>query len=809
MTKPLKARIDLHCHSWASNRPSLWLMQRLGCPESFTPPEHLWNIATQRGMQFVTITDHNTVTGAQEIAQTHDNVIVGEEVTTYFPGNVKVHVGCIDITERQHRDIQGIRENIYDLVEYLDQEGIIYFCAHPLFKINGALKWSHFEQMLLLFKRFEVINGTRLGRMNNITSQLLDKLTKDEIEILANKHGIEPKDDEPWKKYVVAGSDDHSGLFIGTCYTELEVEEYTKDAFLKSLREGKTKACGSSDGCLTLSHQINSIAFQYFRSKVTPESEELLYILGRIFDRDQPMKVSNRVRIKKGVRKLIKYFFRPKQSKVNLVEEIRDIIADNKSLKSLFDEGLMTRDEYNENVFNLASDVLDQMILRVLKKPQLLHYFIVFAPMVLSSYFMVSKNLHGDRDLLEKAEEWLGIKRNRRVAWFTDSFVNMDGVSKTCRKFLNAALERGKGLTVFTCHEEDLSNYEGVINFQPIHEFPTPGYENVKLYVPSILKTFKQIEDGDFDTIVISTPGPVGILGLICAKVMGIPTHGIYHTDLPRIAMRVSGDPMFGELAVQLTRMFYRQVDHVLAPSKWYIDDLRNLGIEEKNTSIMERWVDVDTFSPAKRSEMYWEEHAPVKLLFVGRMSQDKNVDLLIKLYHYLEVRYKNFVLHVVGDGPYYKEMETKTKTLEHFIMTGAKFGEDLAQAYASSDVFIYPGLLDTFGNVIIEAQASGLPCVVMNEGGPKELIVPGETGFISRTEEEFILNTEKFLQDTSLAKTMGEKAVNHARERYTKDRVFQSFWETVNKPLQEKSNGSKFQFENVQPEEKVISLTA
>jgi glycosyltransferase involved in cell wall biosynthesis len=468
----------------------------------------------------------------------------------------------------------------------------------------------------------------------------------------------------------------------------------------------------------------------------------------------------------------------------------------------------MTRNEYNENVFNLTADVLDQMIFRVIKKPQLLHYFIVFAPVLLSSYLLTSKNLHNDRDLIEKAEEYSGLMRKRKVAWFTDSFCNMDGVSKTCRKFLEAGLHRQKDIVIVTSHTDNLEGQEGVINLPPIHEFPTPGYEKVKLYVPSILKTFKEVEDEDFDAFVISTPGPVGLLGLIYAKIMGVPVYGIYHTDLPRIAMRVSGDAMFGELAMQLTRIFYRQVDHVFAPSQWYIDDLQNLEIPLENTDIMERWVDTDTFSPKHRDEGYWEKNAPVRLLFVGRMSKDKNIDLLIDLYRYLDTRYDNFVLHCVGDGPDYNDMVKKTASLKHFIMTGAKFGDDLAKAYASSDVFVYPGLLDTFGNVVIEAQASGLPCIVMNAGGPKELIIPGETGFVSRTEEEFIQHTEKFLKNGQLAEQMGKKAVDYVSTRYTEDRVFNAFWEIVSKPLPSKPE-NKFQFDHSETESKVISLPA
>ena len=196
--EPLYAKIDLHCHSWASDRPSLWLMQRLGCPESFISPEEVRENAMLRGMDFVTITDHNTCDGVREIEQ-YDNVITGQEVTAYFPGEIKVHIVCLDITPEQHREIHSLRENVFDLVRYLNDEAIIHFLAHPLIKVNGRLTWNEFEQSLLLFKRFEILNGTRLNRLNLAQEKVITNLTQDDLNRLADKHDFEPVGHRPWR----------------------------------------------------------------------------------------------------------------------------------------------------------------------------------------------------------------------------------------------------------------------------------------------------------------------------------------------------------------------------------------------------------------------------------------------------------------------------------------------------------------------------------------------------------------------------------------------------------------------------------
>ena len=114
-------KIDLHVHSRYSTRPSQWVLQKLGCQECYTEPQTLYRLAKKRGMSLVTITDHNVIDGCLEIAGLPDTFI-SEEVTTYFPEDgCKAHVLVYDINETQHREIQQARENIFDLVDYLQE----------------------------------------------------------------------------------------------------------------------------------------------------------------------------------------------------------------------------------------------------------------------------------------------------------------------------------------------------------------------------------------------------------------------------------------------------------------------------------------------------------------------------------------------------------------------------------------------------------------------------------------------------------------------------------------------------------------
>ncbi len=137
------------------------VLRRIGSPESFTAPLEIYEKARQRGMDFVTISDHNCIRGALEIAHLK-NTFLSSEITTYFPEDgCKIHVLVAGVDEAQFRMIQELRANIYDLHRYLTEENIFASVTHPFYRVNGRLTIDHLEKLLLMFRCFEEINGTR------------------------------------------------------------------------------------------------------------------------------------------------------------------------------------------------------------------------------------------------------------------------------------------------------------------------------------------------------------------------------------------------------------------------------------------------------------------------------------------------------------------------------------------------------------------------------------------------------------------------------------------------------------------------
>lgn len=146
MAKVFKA--DLHVHSKHSNKPSIWALRKFNCPESYTTPAFIYTAALERGMDYVTITDHNSINGALEIAHL-PGAFISAEVTTYFPEDgCKIHTVVLDINEGIFDDLMPLRKNIYEMTGYLRGRGVAHFAAHPLYDMNMKMSADNIEKIL-------------------------------------------------------------------------------------------------------------------------------------------------------------------------------------------------------------------------------------------------------------------------------------------------------------------------------------------------------------------------------------------------------------------------------------------------------------------------------------------------------------------------------------------------------------------------------------------------------------------------------------------------------------------------------------
>ena len=234
----------------------------------------------------------------------------------------------------------------------------------------------------------------------------------------------------------------------------------------------------------------------------------------------------------------------------------------------------------------------------------------------------------------------------------------------------------------------------------------------------------------------LASPGPAGVAAALVARIGDIPTLGSYHTELAAYAGLRTGDPAIEQGMRIALSLFYGQCERVLSPSPRPTDlSLDSLGIAEDRIGRWARGVDLARFDPLKRDEDAYP--GEVNVLYAGRLTKEKGADLLAESFLLARERDPRLHLLLAGGGP--EEEMLRDRLGEHATFLGWLEGEELAKAYASSDVFLFCSQTDTFGQVIVEAQASGVPVVAVDAGGPASLVRDGDSGLLRPADPEAV----------------------------------------------------------------------
>ncbi len=794
-------KIDLHVHSKHSTRPSQWILQRLGCAESYADPKRIHRRAKERGMDLVTISDHNTLNGVLEIAHLPD-VFISVEITSYFPEDgCKVHVLAHDITEAIFEDIQKIRENIYDLTAYLRENGVFHVCAHPLYGVNNRLTVEHVEKLMLLFRNME-LNGARDADSNNALRRIVSSLTPALMERLAEKHALDPSlvIDEPWRKTLTGGSDDHSGLNIARMYSVVPEAE-TIGEFLAGARSGHIHPAGNPARPETMSHNLYAIAYQFSKER---------FKLDRHVDRDVFLSFADRFlgdgeARESGLAAKIQSYLgarRYRRSKASDAKDVKELlrfeaarfILKDPALLEIAKSSLPLPENKGEVWFKFvnasANMAFDAFAARFLDRVRGADFFSIFQSIgsagalyaLLAPHFVAYSVFQEGRLFADKALETIsGRPKNAdvKVGHFTDTFFEVNGVARTLQQSLELADKLGKNLTLITCDPLGRDCGPNVRNFIPVGVYDLPEYPEQKIFFPPVLEMIRFVYEQGFTQLHASTPGPIGLTALLAAKILKLPIHGAYHTQIPQYARQLTGDEGMEDLAWKYAVWFYSQLDMVFAPSRDTARELIDKGIPRDKVTVYPRGVDVAAFHPAKRNGFLKRYQAPegFTLLYVGRLSKEKNLELLADAYLRLCENMPDCNLVFAGDGPYAQALREKLAGTRA-VFTGYLEGEELSACFASCDLFIFPSLTDTFGNVILEAQASGLPVVAGPCGGPKENIIHGETGLVLPDMDipNLIQAVRALAGDRPRLAAMGKKA-REAMEARSMEQAFCDTW--------------------------------
>ncbi len=795
------SKCDLHIHSRHSARSEEWLFRRLDFPDSYSDPRELHRQLLERGMDFITITDHDTIEGCLQIVHLPQSFI-SEQITTYFPQDpCKIHILAWGISEAQHEEIVAVRDNVYELQKYLAATQIAHAVAHPLYSINGQLAASHLERLILLFKHFEAVNGLRDALLSELAQNLFGSLTREKIDKLADRHNLVPTHPEPWQKTFTGGSDDHGGKFIASACTETPPAD-SAEKFLAHVRAGNCSAQGNGGTPLALSHgfynTVSCFIQDRFHEKLGPSAIVLEQMFSRFMEGRDPTELTLTEKGRIFAQGVLsgKIFELVKPANVSMWKELSGYFQ-RPEVKAKLAEELNGVSEPERRTFLMANLVAEQLAFRLFKKFVLqissgnmvesMQALTAIAPIliILTPYIYGFHSQAPSRKWLRKIFQELtgeipSALQNRKRAWFTDTLEDVNGVATTIRKMAAAGAAAGKELIVVTSRSELNIDNIPIKNFRPIGEFELPEYELQKLSFPPILQMLDYIQRKKFSEIIISTPGPIGLTALLAAKMLNLQTSGIYHTDFPQYIRILTEDSFLESATWHYMHWFYGQLDTVFVSSEQYRQSWINRGFDPEKLKIFPRGLDTELFNPARRDPAFWEKYGAatngeVRLLYVGRISREKDLDVLASAYRRLREEGLSVQLFVVGHGPYSQAL---SETLPDAVFTGYLAGLELATAYASADVFAFPSTTDTFGNVIIEAQASGVPVVVSDSGGPKELVNDKTNGLVTKSHdvEDFTRAIRALIVDPALRERMGDCARQSVID-LSWPNAFRKFW--------------------------------
>ncbi len=783
-TTPEKTRVDMHCHSTASEISKLGVQRALGLPECATPPEEVYELAKRRGMDFVTITDHDTIDGVLQIADRPD-VFVSEELTAHFRGEPQaVHVLCYGITVEDHEWLQANSGDVELCAMYMYDRDIACALAHPYYAVGAPLSARHRRRLAELFEVWETRNGARAKDLNRPAAMYVATL---------DGTGI-------------GGSDDHAGVDIGRTWTEAPAAK-TPEEFLAHMRAGNVAPKGKQGSAAKWAHAAIALAARSLGhaelegDPPKPDPIRVMRMIQRLLEEGDAREGATAADLAPADARCL---LRAWLAAVEL-----DHLDEGGLIAYMQEEGFSHSDLYRK-ACRLHERKLREAVeaaVRAIGAPTqgrgpgeaaeqrpgttqgrgladagagLFESCIAAIPYAPATAFLGKEQAKLARYTANSEDEL------PKVAILADGIGSTHGVSRTIEEIRRRGVPGYEVEVVATDPDVDR-------RLSAVLELEVPHYPGLTIGVPSIAAAAQSLADGDFDAVHVCSPGPVGIAGALLARALGLPLVGSYHTELTAYAKLRSQSQELADAMAMAVASFYNACDLVLSPSDASDEGLASIGTKAEKIVRWDRGVDTDRFDPALRSDevrRIWGEgacHASARasregngavvepgesgacpqvfVLYSGRITHEKGAEVLVDAFAAAKARDPRLHLVLAGGGP--EQERVRERLGGDATLLGWLEGEELARVYASADVFLFPSSTDTFGQVVLEAQASGLAVLAVAAGGPLTLVKDGVSGLLRAPDASALADGLVELAAAPLLRArLAEAGLSAARER-------------------------------------------
>lgn len=352
--------------------------------------------------------------------------------------------------------------------------------------------------------------------------------------------------------------------------------------------------------------------------------------------------------------------------------------------------------------------------------------------------------------------------RSMRVAFVTETYPpEVNGVALTMARIVNGIAARNHEIQLVRPRQHSENTDQLTDRFHEVFTrgLPIPRYPDLRMGLPSKRALVRLWSHKRPDVVHIATEGPLGWSALQAARLLQLPVCSDFRTNFHAYSKHYGigwlQRPIMGYL-----RKFHNRTQATMVPTEALRQELSTSGF--LRLSVVSRGVDVGLFNPKRRNEALRNQWGASKddfvALYVGRLAPEKNLDVLVASFSSIKASRPSARFVVVGDGPARAELQQR---MPYAVFAGQRRGEDLAAHYASADLFIFPSLTETFGNVTVEAMASGLPVLAFDHAAASELITSGENGLLIRfgNGAAFVDTAASLVGKRQWLKYMGERA--------------------------------------------------